>query len=503
MKESAVSEKKAGSVSAKRAKEAASLTRDGLKVADRPLMNIVRRAGCTDCRPSVQSLAGGIMQTPVAQRQAAAMSLQMARGNRFMQGMAVQAKLMVGSADDEHEIEADRVAEQVMSMPVPATLGKMDRAQRGCQECKERLQRQLEEQEEEEKVHTEPIAEQNIPLVQWHAKPEEGEVERVLAKQDEKVQQKDVPEEDVEIVQSKELVGGACRVSPGVEARIRSMSGSGQPLSQSERGFFEPRFGRDFSRVRVHTDACANETAKMLNSRAYTLGNNIVFAGGQFSPSSAEGKKLLAHELVHVVAQQSAYNDPFSIRRAADMVTIAGAIGAIGTAASVGSLAYSMMLGKIRCECAEWMLSQIGGDVVSEVSAKTHKEIPSVEYKYINIANWPHDFTSNLNIIYSIRRSWKDGVMNVEVRPVSGSSSSDFDSGEVEIVNKTPGHYKEQDFGRRLPYVEFEIRAHIDPYGWVEWWQSLNFKVDTKDISLSKETEKKRSKPQFIPKETK
>jgi hypothetical protein len=92
MKESAVSEKKAGGVSAQRAKKAASLTRDGRGAAEQPLMSIMHGAGCRDCGPSVQSLAGGMMQTPVAQRQAVAMSLQRARGNRFVQGMARQAK---------------------------------------------------------------------------------------------------------------------------------------------------------------------------------------------------------------------------------------------------------------------------------------------------------------------------------------------------------------------------------------------------------------------------
>jgi hypothetical protein len=124
MKESVVSEKKAGSTSAQRGKEAASLTKDGLGVADQPLMSIVQRAGCSGCVPPMQSLAGGMMQTPVAQRQAAAMSMQKARGNRFVQRMAVQAKLMIGLADNEYEKEADRVAEQVMSMSEPATLRK-------------------------------------------------------------------------------------------------------------------------------------------------------------------------------------------------------------------------------------------------------------------------------------------------------------------------------------------------------------------------------------------
>jgi hypothetical protein len=92
MKESVVSEKKAGSTSAQRGKKAASLTRDELGVADQPLMSIVQRAGCGDCGPSVQSLAGGMMHIPVSQRRTAAMSLQRSRGNRFVQGMAVQAK---------------------------------------------------------------------------------------------------------------------------------------------------------------------------------------------------------------------------------------------------------------------------------------------------------------------------------------------------------------------------------------------------------------------------
>jgi hypothetical protein len=92
MKESVVSEKKAGSTSAQRGKEAASLTKDGLGVADQPLMNIVQRAGCRDCGPSVQSLAGGMMQIPTVQRRTAAMSLQRTRGNRVVQRMAMQAK---------------------------------------------------------------------------------------------------------------------------------------------------------------------------------------------------------------------------------------------------------------------------------------------------------------------------------------------------------------------------------------------------------------------------
>jgi hypothetical protein len=80
----------------------------------------------------------------------------------------------------------------------------------------------------------------------------------------------------------------------------------GQPLDQESRSFFEPRFGRDFSRVRVHTDAKADDSAKAVNAKAYTVGQNLVFQDGQFTPGSSSGKQLLAHELAHVAQQSGA-----------------------------------------------------------------------------------------------------------------------------------------------------------------------------------------------------
>jgi Domain of unknown function (DUF4157) len=78
---------------------------------------------------------------------------------------------------------------------------------------------------------------------------------------------------------------------------------TGRPLDTSARKFFEPRFGQDFSRVRVHTDARADESARSVNALAYTVGNDIVFQSGQYSPQSATGSRLLAHELTHTIQQ--------------------------------------------------------------------------------------------------------------------------------------------------------------------------------------------------------
>lgn len=79
----------------------------------------------------------------------------------------------------------------------------------------------------------------------------------------------------------------------------------GQPLDAATRSFFEPRFGHDFSKVRVHTDRESAESARAVGALAYTVGRQIVFDAGQYRPEAASGRRLLAHELTHVVQQPS------------------------------------------------------------------------------------------------------------------------------------------------------------------------------------------------------
>src|SRR5438132_1422685 len=94
---------------------------------------------------------------------------------------------------------------------------------------------------------------------------------------------------------------GLSTVPPIVHNVLRS---PGQPLESGTRAFMEPRFGRDFSQVRVHTDAQAAESAQAVNALAYTVGRDVVFGGGEYAPGTSEGRKLLAHELMHVVQQE-------------------------------------------------------------------------------------------------------------------------------------------------------------------------------------------------------
>ena len=185
---------------------------------------------------------------------------------RLMKSKALQAKLSIGQPGDKYEQEADRVADAVMRMPEPG------------------VQRQVEpeEEEEEEILQTKLLVDQITPLVQRQVEEEEEEEEMLQAKSRE-----DAPSE----------------VTDDLESQINAIKGGGRPLAESERAYFEPRFGADFSQVKVHTDMQADESTRVMNAKAYTLGQDVVFGAGQYAPGTSEGRRLMAHELTHVVQQ--------------------------------------------------------------------------------------------------------------------------------------------------------------------------------------------------------
>jgi len=133
------------------------------------------------------------------------------------------------------------------------------------------------------------------------------------------------PKSGASLVQRKCACGGSaglegmCEDCRGKRLQRRSANGAdsatappivhevlrspGQPLDQQTRAFFEPRFGHDFSKVRVHTDARAAESARAVNALAYTVGRDLVFGTGQHTPGTVASKRLLAHELTHSIQQ--------------------------------------------------------------------------------------------------------------------------------------------------------------------------------------------------------
>jgi outer membrane protein OmpA-like peptidoglycan-associated protein len=272
---------------------------------------------------------------------------------RLLKSGAIQAKLTIGQPNDIYEQEADRVAEQIMQMPNPGTNGnmavsgqnKVSHIQRVCPECEEDLQRQP--MEEEATVQTKPIGEQITPLVQRQVDQVEEEEEvsvqtKLLSDQSAGnlniqrkcagcasggsqcsecaeedsiqrkpfvsystalVQRQEIEEEEEELVQTKKNSRSTPEVTSDLHTRIQTLRGGGQPLPESVRAYFEPRFGYDFGGVRLHTDEQVSETAKSINARAFTVGRDVAFGAGEYSPGTSEGKKLLAHELAHVVQQ--------------------------------------------------------------------------------------------------------------------------------------------------------------------------------------------------------
>jgi len=195
--------------------------------------------------------------------------LQSTIGNQAVQRLfesgTIQAKLKIGTPNDKYEKEADRVADQVMRMPEP------------------KISRQPVEEEEEELIQPKPIAAQITPLVQRQVEPEE--------------------EEEEEPIQAKGDNSSTAVTTPGLESSINSLRGGGQPLPESIREYFEPRFGSSFSQVKVHNNLQAANIAKSINAKAFTKGNDVIFNSGQYSPETSSGKRLLAHELTHVVQQ--------------------------------------------------------------------------------------------------------------------------------------------------------------------------------------------------------
>ena len=162
---------------------------------------------------------------------------------------AIQTRLAMNEPGDRYEREADRVAEQVMGTPEPRFQGA--RTCRGaCPKAHSELAAQEHERLQTKRVHASSTGHSAAPPI----------VREVVA-------------------------------------------GPGKALDPATRRFMESRFGYDFSIVRLHSDATAAQSARDVNAHAYTVGHHIVFGAGRFQPETHDGRRLLAHELTHVVQQ--------------------------------------------------------------------------------------------------------------------------------------------------------------------------------------------------------
>ncbi|MFC1968534.1 DUF4157 domain-containing protein [Chloroflexota bacterium] len=244
-----------------------------------------------------------------AQRHEFIMRLHQTYGNRYVQrlveSMGVQAKLTVSSPNDVYEQEADRVAGAVtrtINTPV----------QRQAEEEEEPVQvkaSQIQCQEEEEEEL------QPKPLLQRQAEEEEEPVQMKASQiqcqeeEEEELQPKLLLQhqaEEEEEVQAQSAGSQPDKVSNSIEARIDNARGRGHPLSDNVRAPMEQAFRADFSNVRVHTGPEADTLNQKLSARAFTTGHDVFFRDGEYSPGSDSGRKVIAHELTHVVQQTGA-----------------------------------------------------------------------------------------------------------------------------------------------------------------------------------------------------
>src|SRR5262245_10302691 len=248
----------------------------------------VERKSGAKSPPLARAVADHSVSAAVADQPGGLFNLQRTLGNQFvyrlLRSSSIQAKLTISEPGDQHEQEADRVADEVMRMPDTKTSDgatspqqfQEPQIQRLCSKCEREIHRQPLEDEKEETRHAGPVG---------------LKVQRKCSKCEEETRiQRDAENHSHSSNDAQSLVDGVLR-------------SSGHPLRSETREFFEPRFGRDFSSVRVHTDDAAAASAQAISARAYTYGQHIVFGPGQFSPATDAGRRLLAHELVHVAQQ--------------------------------------------------------------------------------------------------------------------------------------------------------------------------------------------------------
>lgn len=238
-------------------------------------------------------------------------------------GPKIQKKLKTGTPGDQFEVEADKVADKVVSnnsssgllqskseeevqqKPISETISSVQ-----SKEMKEEEPVQKKSEEKEEKVQKkeeekEPVQkkekEEEKPVQKKEEKEEPIQAKCAECEKEEKVQKKENEEE--KSVQKKEQNSGKEGQENELEGKLNNSKGGGIGLDKKTKGEMESGFGNDFSDVKIHTDTNAVQMSQELGAQAFTNGNDVYFNKGKYNPNSKESKHLLAHELTHTIQQ--------------------------------------------------------------------------------------------------------------------------------------------------------------------------------------------------------
>ena len=212
-------------------------------------------------------------------------------------GAQVLPKLEINTPGDSLEVEADRMADQVMRKSMSSA---PEQVQRRCSTC------EAEDKLDEEATHKrlgKGDQDDNLAALlgpQAGVEAEAGAADLAPPEEEEKAVAK-----TARGLLRKESGAAAAQNGGSYAPTIvhKVLRSGGRPLDPGARSFMERSFGHDFSRVRVHTDSQASASAESIRAHAYTVGSDIVFRAGRYDTGSQAGQRLLAHELTHVVQQ--------------------------------------------------------------------------------------------------------------------------------------------------------------------------------------------------------
>jgi outer membrane protein OmpA-like peptidoglycan-associated protein len=214
----------------------------------------------------------------------------------------VQAKLNVGKSNDKYEVEADHVADKIVSNNTTKSAEPFFSSSTSKNQATQIHKKENTENEIQEK----PLAESITPVT--HLQP---------------IQKCDCDKENVQKKEEDESQNDT--PNPNFERQLNSSKGGGTSLSKNTQTEMESGFGTDFSNVRIHNDSNAVQMSEEIGAQAFANGNDIYFNEGKYDPNSQSGKHLLAHELTHTVQQgkskaiQKATDPNFAVTGLSDM----------------------------------------------------------------------------------------------------------------------------------------------------------------------------------------
>jgi hypothetical protein len=161
-------------------------------------------------------------------------------------------------------------------------------------------------------------------------------------------------------------------VAPEVSAQISGSQAGGTPLPPSVRQFMEPRFGADFSHVRIHTGEGAATLSRQLGAQAFTVGGHVYFGQDRFRPESSEGRELIAHELTHTIQQGAAIQQSTAARRSEDLPIVEQASPKDAAAAASDG-------GKRMFRTSDGKMVELPPDLTAEEAARLESEAKAAE----------------------------------------------------------------------------------------------------------------------------